>query len=707
MGLLAALSLATPAATGPLPEPQGRPVIEPFGGTGVTLGGSLRRQFDEVCEYYLRIPNDDLLKPYRVRAGKPAPGADLGGCYIGHNPFGQFLAGYARMSAASGDKVYATKATALMHGWAECIEPDGFFFAERNPQLIPYYYEKMVGGLLDVYAYGGDRKALDYLAQITAWAVKNVSRVRLYATPTGNDGGEWYTLSENLYRAYLLSGDPMYRDFAAVWEYTDYWGFFTENRGADIFTKPGWYHAYSHVNSLNGLAAAYRVNGNPTYLETLKNAYDYLQANQCWATGGYGPNESLMPREGLVKALSESANHFETQCGSWAGCKITKSLLSLTGDARYGDWTERLLLNGIGASIPMAGDGRVFYYSGYNLGGAAKRNLNAAWPCCSGTRPQAIADYHDLIYFRDADSLYVNLFTESSVVWDRHDGQVVVAQHTRFPESNTIELRVSLPRSSRFGIRLRVPGWLAGPLQARVNGKAAALTLDARHWAGIERKWKDGDCLTLELPMNLWVSRLDPARDYPAAILYGPVALAVRSLGTNPAAQIDLAQVQTVLTPSPAEPLTWTLAADPSVLVRPFYAFKEEEKYFLYLDPTKAAAWAPYKAATYSGNWVDFNGWMTSSTPGSAAEYSFEGAGIRVHYFRYDDAGRLEVSLDGKVLGILDEYGSKRGEPAFVDYPGLTYGRHKLGFRLLPDKTEASKGCFVNLAAFETLVPGG
>jgi len=704
MGLLAVVSLSTNVTAGDAPINKGKRIVEPFNYHGVTLGGNLQRQFSEVCEYYLRIPNDDLLKPYRERAGKPAPGADLGGCYVSHNPFGQFLAGYARMYAATGDKVYKDKAITLMNGWADCIEPDGFFFVEKNPQLMPYYYEKMVGGLLDIYTYCGDKTALDYLKQITNWAIIHLSRVRQYANPIGNDGGEWYTLSENLYRAYLLTGDAKYKDFAGVWEYKDYWDFFAKGKGDDIFTKPGWYHAYSHVNTFNGLASAYMVKGDPAYLKTLKNAYDYMQEKQCWATGGYGPNESLLPRDGLVKALSEATNHFETQCGSWAGFKMTKSLISFTGDARYGDWTEKLLLNGIGASIPMDGEGRVFYYSEYNTGGSAKRNITAQWPCCSGTRPQAVSDYHDLIYFKDTDNLYINLFTESRVELDRKSGKVVVSQNTDFPESDTTEFVVSVSTPAQFGIQLRVPGWLAGPMKARINGKEVTVKINARHWAVFNRKWKNGDKLAVELPMKLWISRIDPAAEYPAAIMYGPVALAVRSLDKNPAGEIDLAKIETALIPNPSEPLTWHLTSDPSVLVRPFYVFKEGERYFLYLDPSKEASWVSYKAAKYNGNWTDFNAWMTTSTPDSSVEHSFDGTGVRIHYFRYDDSGRFEVTIDDKVVGVLDEYGGKRGEPASADFSGLTYGRHTIRLKLQTEKSPDSKGIFGNLAAFEALL---
>lgn len=567
---------------------QQRVKIETFNYRGVKLErGNLERQFTEVCEYYLRLPNDDLLKPYRQRAGKTAPGKDMGGCYVSHNPFGQFLGGLARMYAATGDIVYKDKAITLMTGWAECIEPDGFFFAEKNPQLIPYYYEKMVGGLLDIYEYCGDKQAIEYLDRITDWAEKNMSRVRLYANPLTNDGGEWYTLSENLYRAYLLTGNKRYEELAKVYEYRDYWNFFYEGKGMEIFTRPGWYHAYSHVNSFNGLGTGYLAEGDPYYIKTLINAYDYLQEYQCWATGGFGPNESLLPREKLIATLDNDTSHFETQCGSWAGFKMTKYLIKITGDARFGDWTEKLLLNGIGASIPMSSDGKVFYYSNYNTGSAQKCNINAQWTCCSGSRSEAVPDYHDIIYYKDAGGLYITQFTPSTISMNIAGSDVKVTQETRFPGSDTVLIKVKTDTQTEFSIKIRVPGWLASPMKAWVNGKETDVNVDSKHWAVFSRNWLDGDTLKIKLPMKLWVSRINKEKDFPAAIMYGPVAMAVRTIDSNPAGKIDFKNLDKVFMPSEGDPLTWKLTADPSVIIRPFYVFKEGERYFLYLDPSK------------------------------------------------------------------------------------------------------------------------
>ena len=398
--------------------------IDVFDYRGVTLdGGRLRLQLDEVRDYYLRIPNDDLLKGFRQRAKLPAPGKDLGGWYSSDtfHVFGQILSGLARLYAATGDAACKEKVDALVSEWGKCIAADGYFYYSAKPNAPHYIYDKIVGGLVDAYLYCGNQEAIGDLRRITDWAVKNLERSRR----TGDTSTEWYTLSENLYRAYLATGDTVYRDFAEVWEYHEYWDIYA--RKADLFARrPSGqrndaYHAYSHVNTLGGAGAAYLVKGDPRYLDILENAYDSLQANQVFAPGGFGPDEQFLPRDRLRECLESTANTFETQCGRWAGFKMAKHLLCATGDAKYGDWVERLALNGIGASIPMSADGRVFYYSNYNPHGGEKRNTDFGWSCCTGTRPQAAADCCDLVYFKDKDNLYVNLFTPSTVRWSVHD----------------------------------------------------------------------------------------------------------------------------------------------------------------------------------------------------------------------------------------------------------------------------------------------
>lgn len=698
--LIAACGAAKAAGTSAVDK--GVSVLQPFNYHGVTLhDGRMKMQFDEARDFYLRIPNDDLLRGYRLRAGRPAPGADLAGCYLGHNAFGQWLSGFARMYAATGDAACKEKAEALLRGWAECLEPDGFFFIEKDPGLPHYYYDKMLCGLVDLLAYCGTKEAGEYLERITDWAIAHLDRTRPYARPTGRDGAEWYTLSENLYRAYEVTGNVKYRDFAEVWEYTEYWDLLRKKE--DIFQHPlngGWYHAYSHLNCLSGLGAAYRVKGDGKYLETLKNAYDFFQDSQVYVTGGFGPNECLMPREKIAEMLLNTSNHFETQCGSWAIFKMCKYLIGFTGDARYGDWIEQMTMNGIGASIPMDPDGSVFYYSEYNLGGSAKKNM-APWACCTGTRPQALTDIHDLVYFHDSQGLYVNLFMPSEVAWECGGAKIRVEQATRFPESGATELRVQTDGPAVFAIKLRAPGWLAGPMTAAINGAAVKAEADAHGWASFEREWKSGDVLAVALPMALGVSHFFKDKAFPAALTWGPVALVTRCAAGNPSAKFDFSNIAACMEPVEGDPLNWRVKADEDVLVRPFYAMKKGERYFMYLDPANPMTRVPRTAAAFSPNWIDFGGWHATPVIGSWLRYAFTGNRISVLGQLYDDAGRFEVKVDDKVIGMIDQYGPHRGEPKRWDFSGLGDGAHTLVLTLLPEKAPESKGNYVNITAFE------
>ncbi len=695
--------LCAPLSAGSSVAPVGKRVLKPFDYKGVTLdSGRMRMQVDEVGDYYLRIPNDDLLKGFRERAGQDAPGADLGGWYSRdefHN-FGQIISGLSRIYAATGNRAYVEKVNALIAGWRSCIEKDGYFYYSRKPNAPHYVFDKMVCGLVDAYLYCNNREALACLGIISDYARRNLEPKGPHSFSSTEGPGEWYTLSENLYRAYVATGDVSYRDSARLWEYTDYWNNYATK--SDIFSKAKSLHAYSHVNSLSGAGAAYLVTGEKRYLDALMNAYDYLQQHQCYATGGYGPIEYLAPPGELPDRLYDFGSSFETQCGSWAAFKMAKYLLSFTGDARYGDWIERLVINGIGASIPASPDGSVFYYSNYRVGRGIKKNVSP-WSCCSGTRVQAIADYYDLVYMQSADGICVTLFTPSTVSWKHGGSTVTLKQQTRFPEEDKVRLTVSTSRPARFALRVRVPEWLSKPMAASINGKPVNYGTD-KHWAVFERTWTSGDQLLIELPMAFRTERFPRSSDrkFPLAILRGPVVLALRSQASNPSPLVDYADLNACLIPCPGEPLTYRLAADHSVLLRPFYAYKAGEPYFMYLDPQFPFISVDHFELTYKPDWFNIGVFHVSGEPGATMEHTFEGAGIQWTGFRYRDAGKAEISIDGEVVDTVDMYGPNPAEP-FAWQRKLPRGKHTIVIKVLEDKNPESTGRCVNIRRLEIM----
>src|SRR4029078_4184726 len=96
-----------------------------------------------------------------------------------------------------------------------------------------------------------------------------------------------------------------------------------------------------------------------------------------------------------------------------------------------------------------------------------------AFTCCSGTYIQNVADYHNLIYFKDADGLYVNLFLPSDVRWKTPGGEMHLTQETKYPDQGAATLTVRAAVSAPVALHFRVPSWTTG-FAAAVDGAPVA-----------------------------------------------------------------------------------------------------------------------------------------------------------------------------------------------------------------------------------------
>ena len=239
----------------------------------------------------------------------------------------------------------------------------------------------MVGGLTDMVLFCDSKLAAESLARITGWAAKNLDRSNPYAF----GGTEWYTLSENLYRA---DRRPATRAIASSPRSgtTPNTGTSTPARATSSATAAaaGGPASITPIAMSTPSAARRRRISTPAIAgsSTRSSTPTTARFSAVLPTGGFGPDEQLLPRDAWIKKADYSHNSFETQCGCFAVFKLCKYLLTITGEARYGDWIERLAYNGIAATIPMSADGRVFYYSDYTaMGGASETILG--WSCCT------------------------------------------------------------------------------------------------------------------------------------------------------------------------------------------------------------------------------------------------------------------------------------------------------------------------------------
>ena len=539
-GALAAASL--PAWGRPSAEVAVVPQLSLFGYSQVQLlDGPFRRQFDQNHDLFLHLDEDAMLKPFRQRAGMPAPGPDMGGWYdnasdftpmenfhgfIAGHTFGQYVSGLARTYAITGSKPTQEKVHRLVRGYAQTVDPAGKFYVDYR--LPAYTFDKTCCGLIDAHEFAGDPDALDVLWRSTQAAMphlpeKALSRAEQRARPHKTISYTWdetYTLPENLFLAYQRSGDPRYKDFAIRFIEKEYFEPLAEGHNV----LPGE-HAYSHVNALSSAMQSYLVLGDEKYLRAATNGLRMVQ-EQSYATGGWGPDEAFVVpgTGGMESSLWSTHASFETPCGAYGHFKITRYLLRVTRDSRYGDSMERVLYNTIGGAWPTLPDGTTFYYSDYNNTGR-KVHYRDKWPCCSGTFPQLAADYGISSYYKSQDGIYVNLFLPSRVSWSQNNTQCTLTQTTDYPRANTSQFEFKLARPETFTVYVRIPAWAGAKTTLSVNGRRVEGELTPGKFMAVQRPWKDGDRMDLELHMPMRLEAIDSENPNTVALMHGPVAL--------------------------------------------------------------------------------------------------------------------------------------------------------------------------------------
>ena len=550
--------------------------------------GPLQQQFEENHLLFLNLSEDSLLKPFRQRAGLPAPGPDMGGWYDnstdfnphgsfhgyvpGHS-FGQYVSALSRFYAATGDLQTRAKIARLVKAYGETVRADGRFYVDYH--LPAYTYDKTVCGLIDAHFFAQDPLALAVLGRETDAVLpylpgKALTRAEQKMRPHKDEAYTWdetYTLPENQFLAWRRSGDARYRDMGTRYLLDkDY--FEPLSRGENVL--PGR-HAYSHVNALSSAMQAYLVLGDAKYLQAAQNAFRMVQ-EQSFATGGWGPNETfIQPGSGaLGDSLRTTRASFETPCGAYGHFKVARYLLRVTRDSRYGDSMEQVLYNTVLGAKPIQPDGRSFYYSDYHIPGQ-KAFHRDKWPCCSGTLPQIAADYRISSYFLDARGVYVNLYVPSKLTWQQGADQYSLRQVTDYPYSENIRLELEGSRSGTFSVFLRIPQWATGA-RISVNGERGDFVAIPGTFADVQRQWKPGDRIELHLPLPISLQPVDAQHVNTVALVRGPLVLMASANVTAHVTRPALLAAQQ------AGSRVWTVKAEPAeVSFTPFTEIRDEQ----------------------------------------------------------------------------------------------------------------------------------
>jgi len=513
--------------------------LSEYGYGDVSLESPLHQsQLRNTHEVLMSLSEDSLLKPFRQLAGRPAPGADLGGWYDyrsdfdwrhgdgGFAPgatFGQWVSSLARYHAMTGAPDVRAKVLRLNQLYARAIS-ENFYDQNRFPA---YCYDKLLLGLIDSHQFAGDADAFRVLERTTQAALPHLPAhavERELAWRPGKDQSyrwdESYTNPENLFLAYQRGAGERYRDLGVRFLDDATW-FEPLARNENVLAPR---HAYSYVNSLSSAMQAYLTLGSEKHLRAARNAFTMLAA-QSYPTGGWGPDEKLVtPDSGELHAsLSSTHNSFETPCGAYAHFKLTRYLLRVTRDPRFGDSMERVMYNTVLGARPLQTDGRAFYYADYHFSGRKVYSTHR-FPCCSGTLPQVATDYGINSYFHDTRGIYVNLYIPSTLRFRSGGAQGMLQQRGDYPFSDRVTMSLQLSRPETFTVHLRIPAWTEQS-HIELNGRRWSGAQEPGSFAAITREWRSGDRLDIVLPSRLRLEGVDARHPATVALLSGPLVL--------------------------------------------------------------------------------------------------------------------------------------------------------------------------------------
>ena len=290
-------------------------------------------------------------------------------------------------------------------------------------------------------------------------------------------------------------------------------------------------HAVRAVYSYSGMADVAAETGDPEYQSAVMSLWNNIINKKYYVTGGIGSGETS---EGFGGNYSLGNNAYCEACSSCGLIFFDYKMNLAYHDAKYADLYEETFYNALLGSLDL--DAKNFYYDN-PLTGSQPRGSWHVCPCCVGNIPRILLMIPTWTYVKSDDAIYVNLYIGSTIKVEKVAGtDVEMVQKTDYPWSGKVSITVNPKVAKEFTLYVRVPDRstselytclpkVSGMKSISVNGKSVSVK-PVNGYIALKGKWKAGDKVDLELPMQVQTLVADKnivADRGRVAIKYGPL----------------------------------------------------------------------------------------------------------------------------------------------------------------------------------------
>lgn len=550
--------------------------------SNISLDGDniLTQNTERTIEYLKLLDSDRMLYNFRNTFGQDTKGAkpiggwdEPTGLLRGHST-GHYMSALALAYASTGDEElkekmdymvsemsklqslsegnaadFQTKGTAQSSwstnpkewgdGFISAYSPDQFALLEKYTPYAtiwaPYYtLHKLMAGYLDSYIYGGNEEALEIAKGLGNWMYDRLSactqeqREKMWSMYIA---GEYGGMNESLSTLYKITGEDKYLETAKMFDNKK----FFDNLSANVDDITGR-HANQHIPQIVGAIKEYEATGDIYYYNVAENFWNMVIDRYAYSIGGVGRGE--MFKEPYMLANNIDSDKNAETCAAYNMLKLTKELAAYNPDnAKYMDYYERTLINQIVASQNQETHENMHNGTTYMLpiGPGAKKDYGDdynSFTCCHGTGMENHVKYQEASYYatEDNNTLYVNLYMPTTLDWQEKG--VIIKQETEFPSDTS---KMTINGNGKFDLKLRVPYWATNGFTVKVNGEEVINGAEASSYVSIDREWKDGDIVEVNMPYSIHLDKTHDKLDGQtvASVMYGPLVMVAKSSDKN------------------------------------------------------------------------------------------------------------------------------------------------------------------------------
>ncbi|MCF7730614.1 MAG: glycoside hydrolase family 127 protein [Akkermansiaceae bacterium] len=463
---------------------------------------------------FLKKPNNAWLDP----AGK-------GDCFWEEVPY--WLRGYAATAFLLDDPALVAEAKAWLDPSLAGQRANGYFGTEalsglngQEPDLMPHL--NMLYAYRFYYEYSGDKRILELMTRFFHYEL-TLDDAKFFRGGWGVSRN-----SDNMDMVYWLynrTGDPKLLELGEKLMRT----------GQQWMDRIGGGHNVQTSQGFRKPAVFYQQNKDPKYLGIADSNWDALYAQYGQVPGGmFGGDEFARPGYGDPKQAIET-------CGAVEMMFSEQILFRITGDLKWMDRCENVAFNTFPAT--MTADYKALrYLTSPNQCNSDARSkapslandgeMQVMNPrdhrCCQHNVGVGWPHFIESLYAATPDrGLAAVMYAPCVVSAQVGDGtKVTITQVTKYPFEETVELNFGMPKEVAFPLYLRIPAWCDTP-GLSLNGKRTNLAAKGGQLVRIDRTWRQGDRLTLALPMKLKVTRWEKNQNS-VSVNRGPLTYSIR-----------------------------------------------------------------------------------------------------------------------------------------------------------------------------------